>query len=75
MDDIDRHPQKRFRDHGSSYQISASPKFPAEAALDVGSDVAHQRKGHVDSSLQLEIEEGESVERPTRGRSPCCNIM
>ncbi len=79
MDDIDLHPEKRFRDQGASFQVSARPKEgSAEPAFGVEGDiVAPVRKEYFppDSLPHFEIEEGYHTEGPRRRKSPCCIIM
>ena len=74
--DIECHPEKSFRDPGSSFQVSARPKGPDEPAFEVESDMTDKRKVHLapDRSLDPDIEEGYSVER-TKGKISCCNIL
>ena len=76
MDDIERHPEKSFRDPGYAYQVSARPKGPDKHALEMQSDVSNQKVHFAPDPVQpLSIEEGCSVERRTKGRSSCCNIL
>ena len=77
MDDIECHPEESFRDPGSSYQVSARPKGPDEHALEIESDISNKRKVLFapDPVLPLSIEEGYSVERRTKGKFSCCNIL
>lgn len=77
IDDIECHPEKSFRDPGSSFQVSARPKAPDETALEVESDVTNKRKVHFApyNSLNLNIEEGYSVERRRKGKLSCCTIL
>lgn len=77
MDDIELHPEAHFRDHGSSFQVSARPKESPNPALDAESDIAHKRKVHFarDPLLHFNIEEEYSIERPRRRSSSCCVAM
>lgn len=77
MDDIDRHPEARFQDQGSPFQVSARPKSVAESALDVENDIAYKPKVHSQPGPQprLDIEEGCNIDMPSRRRSLCCTIM
>lgn len=77
MDDIDLHPGEHFRDHGSSFQVSARRKETAESALDAEGDIAHKRQVHFPPHDLLHFEEEEAcdIRRRRRGKSPCCVIM
>lgn len=71
------HPEVHFRDPGSSFQVSARPKEPAEPALDADGDIGHKGKVHLapEPLLHIDIEEGNYTERLARRRSPCCFIL
>ena len=77
MDDIECHPEKSFRDPGSSYQVSARPKASDETALEVESDVTDKRKVHFTPyhPRDPDIQEGYKVQRRRKGKLPCCNIL
>ena len=78
MDDIDLHPEKRFRDQGTSFQLSARPKKEsADPAFGEEGDIVPVRKEHFppDSLPHFEIEEGHHIEGPRRRKLPRCIIL
>ncbi|KAL9132783.1 MAG: hypothetical protein Q9175_006038 [Cornicularia normoerica] len=76
LEDIDLRPEVHFRDHGSSFQVSARPKEPSSPALDA-SNTAHKRNVLIapDSLQGFDIEEGINIGKPRRRNSCCCIVM
>lgn len=80
MKDIDLRPELHFRDHGSSFQVSARPKEPSKSAREAEGDIGDMQKVPFapDTSLAFDIDDGEYIDRPriiSRRSSPCCIIM
>ena len=77
IDDIESHPEKSFRDPGSSFQVSARPKAPDKPTLEVENDVTDKRRVNFAPyhPPDPDIEEGYSVERRKKGKLSCCNIL
>ncbi|CAF9911850.1 MAG: hypothetical protein ALECFALPRED_007670 [Alectoria fallacina] len=80
MEDINLRPEVHFRDHGSSFQVSARPKEPFKDTLDAEGDIADAQKvpSTPDAYMSFDRDDGEYLDEPKMGprrSSHCCIIM